>query len=101
MLFRSIFGGQYMAPDRIDLRWISAILTKNGAIEETGVTAAVLGHPANSVAVLANMLAADGLGLVKGDVVLTGSFTRQVYVQAGDVIHADFGPLGAFAVSFV
>jgi len=33
-------------------------------------------------------------------VLLAGSFTRPVPVAAGDVIHADYGPLGAIGVSF-
>jgi len=39
--------------------------------------------------------------LKKGQVVLGGSFTRPVDIKRGDVIHADYGPLGAIGVSFV
>jgi len=39
-------------------------------------------------------------GLKKGQIVLSGSFTRPVDIRAGDVIHADYGPLGAIGVSF-
>jgi 2-oxo-hept-3-ene-1,7-dioate hydratase len=39
--------------------------------------------------------------LEKGQIVLSGSFTRPVDVKAGDVIHADYGPLGAIGVSFL
>ena len=42
-----------------------------------------------------------GAKLKKGQIVLAGSFTRPVDIAAGDVIHADYGPLGAIGVSFV
>jgi 2-oxo-hept-3-ene-1,7-dioate hydratase len=60
-----------------------------------------MGHPAAGIAWLANKLAAVGARLEKGQVLLGGSFTRPVSVAAGDVIHADYGPLGAIGVSFV
>jgi 2-oxo-hept-3-ene-1,7-dioate hydratase len=59
-----------------------------------------MGHPAASIAWLANKLHALGGKLEKGQLVLTGSFTRPVDVGAGDVIHADFGPLGTIGMSF-
>ena len=67
---------------------------------ETGVAAGVLGHPANGVAWLANRLAPYDEFLPSGQVILAGSFTRPVFVQAGDVIHADFGELGAVTCRF-
>ncbi len=45
-----ILGGRPIKPDELDLRWISALLYRNGVIEETGVAAGVLNHPANGVA---------------------------------------------------
>ena len=72
----------------------------NEAIEETGVAAGVLGHPANGVAWLANKLARYDEILPPGQVILSGSFTRPVFAGAGDVIHADFGDLGAVTCRF-
>src|SRR5438874_7206041 len=40
----------------LDLRWVGALLYKNEVIEETGLAAGVLGHPANGVAWLANKI---------------------------------------------
>jgi 2-keto-4-pentenoate hydratase len=80
---------------------VSALLYVNEAIEETGVAAGVLGHPANGVAWLANRLAAYDEYLPAGQVILSGSFTRPVFVRSGDVIHADFGDLGAVTCQFV
>jgi 2-oxo-hept-3-ene-1,7-dioate hydratase len=76
------------------------LLYVNEAIEETGVAAGVLGHPANGVAWLANRLAPYEEVLPAGQVILAGSFTRPVFVQAGDVVHADFGELGAVTCGF-
>jgi 2-oxo-hept-3-ene-1,7-dioate hydratase len=74
---------------------------KNSEIEETGVAAGVLGHPALGVAWLANKLGAHDVRLEPGHLVLAGSFTRVVHAQKGDTLHADFGALGAIAVQFV
>ncbi|MES2941709.1 MAG: 2-oxo-hepta-3-ene-1,7-dioic acid hydratase [Pseudomonadota bacterium] len=95
-----ITGGRPVRPDAIDLRWCGALLYKNGVIEETGLAAAVLNHPATGVAWLANKLAPFGEYLEAGEVVLGGSFTRPVAAAAGDTFHADFGPLGNIAFRF-
>ena len=70
-------------------------------VEETGLGAAVLNHPGNGVAWLANKLAPHGEHLAAGEIVLGGSFTRPVACAAGDTFHADFGPLGSISVRFV
>jgi len=95
-----VMGGRTIRPHDLDIRWVGATLSKNGVIEESGVSAAVLGHPAAGIAWLCNKLAPLNDGLEAGEIVLAGSFTRPVSVAAGDVIHADFGPLGAIGVSF-
>lgn len=95
-----VLGGCIVRPFDIDVRWIAATLSKNGVIEESGVSAAVMGHPAAGLAWLVNKLAPLGDGLKKGDIVLAGSFTRPVGIAAGDVIHADYGPLGGIGISF-
>lgn len=96
-----ILGGRPMAVSAVDLRWVSAILYKNAVAEETGVAAGVLNHPATGVAWLANRLSAHGESLSPGDIILSGSFTRPVYVAAGDCFHADYGPLGSIPFRFV
>jgi 2-oxo-hept-3-ene-1,7-dioate hydratase len=87
-----VLGGRIFRPFDTDLRWISATLSKNGVIEESGVSAAIMGHPAAGVAWLANKLAPLGDGLKKGDIVLGGSFTRPIDIESGDVVFADYGP---------
>ncbi len=95
-----ITGGRLVRPFDVDIRWVGATLSKNGTIEESGVSAAVMGHPAAGMAWLVNKLAAHGSGLKKGQIVLSGSFTRPINIVAGDVIAADFGPLGSLGVRF-
>ena len=67
----------------------------------TGLAAGVLGHPALGVAWLANKICSYGHALEPGHIVLAGSFTRVVFAQKGDTLHADFGPLGGLAIQFV
>ena len=71
-----VLGGRPVRPDAVDLRWAGAMLFKNGVIEETGLAAGVLNHPATGVAWLANKIAPHDEQLSAGDVVLAGSFTR-------------------------
>jgi len=93
-----VTGGRPVRPDTLDLRWVGALLYKNAVIEETGLAAAVLNHPATGVAWLANKIAPYDEQLNPGDFVLAGSFTRPTTATRGDVLHADYGPLGG--VSF-
>ena len=51
-----VVGGRPVGPMDVDLRWVGGIMYKNSEIEETGVAAGVLGHPALGVAWLANKL---------------------------------------------
>jgi 2-oxo-hept-3-ene-1,7-dioate hydratase len=94
-------GGKPFRADAIDLRWCGGLLYKNGVIEESGLAAAVLNHPAHGIAWLANKLAQHDEGLAAGEIVLAGSFVRPVAGAAGDVFHADYGPLGSIAFRFV
>ena len=95
-----VLGGRPVKPMDVDLRWIGALLHKNGVIEETGLAAAVLNHPATGVAWLANKIAPYGEQLNAGDVVLAGSFTRPTPAALGDSFHADYGSLGSVSFRF-
>jgi 2-oxo-hept-3-ene-1,7-dioate hydratase len=96
-----VTGGRPVRPDALDLRWVGALLYKNAVIEETGLAAGVLNHPATGVAWLANKIAPYDEQLNPGDVVLGGSFTRPTQAVRGDVLHADYGPLGNISMRFV
>jgi len=96
-----VVGGRPIRPMDVDLRWVGGIMYRNGEIEETGLAAGVLGHPALGVAWLANKLGQHAVTLETGHLVLSGSFTRVVWAQKGDTLHGDFGPLGGVAIQFV
>jgi 2-oxo-hept-3-ene-1,7-dioate hydratase len=96
-----VTGGRPVRPHDVDLRWAGAMLYKNGVIEETGLAEAVLNHPGNGVAWLANKIAPHDERLNAGDVVLGGSFTRPTPAARGDVFHVDYGRLGSIAFRFV
>jgi 2-oxopent-4-enoate hydratase len=78
-----------------DLSLESVKLLKNGRLVDTGVGANVLEHPAKAVAWLANTLADVDDCLTAGEIVLSGSFTPAVDVEAGDVVTAEFGDAGS------
>jgi 2-oxo-hept-3-ene-1,7-dioate hydratase len=96
-----VLGGRPVRADEVDLRWVGAVFYRNSEIEETGLAAGVLGHPAMAIAWLANKLAPFGTVLEPGHLMLSGSFTRPVWASKGDTLHADFGPLGSVAVQFI
>lgn len=83
-----------------DLSLEGVKLRKNGRVVDSGVGAAVLGHPAAAVAWLADTLADLGDELSAGELVLSGSMTPAVDVAAGDVVTAEFGSTGAVTVGF-
>ena len=96
-----VLGRRRIAPRDVDLRWVAALCSRNGIIEESGVAAAVLDHPANGIAWLANKLSLHGVTLDAGLVVLSGSFVRPVPATAGDRFVADYGPHGSISCRFV
>jgi 2-oxo-hept-3-ene-1,7-dioate hydratase len=95
-----VVGGRPFRPLDVDLRWVGALLFRNGQIEETGIAAGVLNHPAHGVAWLANRLAPHGEHLEAGEIVLAGSFTRPVEISRGDIFHADYGRFGSVSCQF-
>lgn len=95
-----ICGGRRVEPREVDLRWVSALGYRNGVIEETGVAAGVLDHPALGIVWLARRYAEQGLALEAGQTILAGSFTRPIGVRSGDHFRFDFGPLDSFELSF-
>jgi 2-oxo-hept-3-ene-1,7-dioate hydratase len=95
-----VLGKQKFKPNEIDMRWMGAIVSKNGEVEETGMGAGVLNDPALGIAWLSNRLAQYGDFISAGQVVLSGSFIRPVETNHGDVIYADFGKHGSVGCRF-
>lgn len=95
-----VMGEARHAIDAQDLRWVGAIVTRDGKVEETGLGAGVLNDPATSVLWLARRMAEYGQQIEAGDIVLSGSFIRPIECPPGSEITADFGPFGHVAISF-
>ena len=95
-----VIGSQRHAVDALDLRWVGAIVKRNGEVEETGLGAGVLDEPATGIAWLANRLAQFGDYIRAGDMVLSGSFIRPVEALSGTRFDADFGTFGSVSINF-
>lgn len=95
-----VLGQERFDPRNFDLRWVGAIMSRNGEVEETGLAAGVLGHPANAIVWLANKLVGFGESVEPGEVILTGSFVRPVWAEPGDHLVGDFGRMGSVSVRF-
>jgi 2-oxo-3-hexenedioate decarboxylase len=83
-----------------DLQSVGMVLHKNGAVAATATGAAVLGYPAASVAMLANMLGERGRAIPAGVLILSGGATEAIEVAAGDQISVECQWLGAVSVQF-
>jgi len=79
----------------IDLAALQGVASINGKNVGTGHGRDVMGHPLDALAWLANHLAARGLGLWRGDIVITGSLVTSKFPKAGDAIRFEAGDLGA------
>jgi 2-oxo-hept-3-ene-1,7-dioate hydratase len=95
-----VLGPQRHAPEAVDLRWVGAILRRNGVVEETGLGAGVLDDPVTGIVWLVQRLARYGQGLAAGDIVLSGSFVRAVEAPPGSAFAADFGGFGRVGIRF-
>lgn len=95
-----VLGDERFDARSIDLRWSGAILYVNGEVEETGLAAGVLDHPAKGISWVCRRFAPHGIALEPGHIVLSGSFTRPVVANIGDRFVADYGPLGTVEVGF-
>ncbi|AZL12059.1 MAG: fumarylacetoacetate hydrolase family protein [Brevibacterium aurantiacum] len=95
-----VLGGNPVVVDAVDLRRVGALLYRNESVEDSGLAAAVLDHPARGIVWLANKLAEHGDVLQAGETVLAGSFTRPMWVSPGDTVHADYGDLGVITCRF-
>ncbi|MDG1168754.1 MAG: 2-oxo-hepta-3-ene-1,7-dioic acid hydratase [Sulfitobacter sp.] len=95
-----VLGTQQHSPDQVDLRWVGAMVFRNGEIEETGLGAGVLNDPAESVVWLARRMSQYGQKIEAGQVILSGSFIRPVECPSGAQIIADYGSFGTVSVDF-
>ena len=95
-----VLGSEKHAVDAFDLRWVGAITSRNGEVEETGLGAGVLNDPVESVVWLARRIAQYGQRIEPGQIILSGSFIRPVECPPGSRIKADFGNFGSVEIDF-
>ncbi len=95
-----IVGTPMRLRDAPDLSKVALTVTINKRTVDEATGDAVLGDPINSVAWLANKLAEHGRSLAAGELIMTGSFTKQHPIKKGNVIAADFGGVGNVTASF-
>ncbi|MEN6440358.1 MAG: fumarylacetoacetate hydrolase family protein [Syntrophobacter sp.] len=98
---RFVVGSRLVRPGDVNLRLLGMVLEKNGDVVNTGAGAAVMGHPAASVAWLANKLGQFGIALEEGEIILSGAITAAVDARAGDSFLISFQELGTVGVRFV
>ena len=79
----------------INLAALTGTASINGKTVGEGFGRDVLGHPLDAMTWIANHLASRGLGLWRGDVVITGSLVTSKFPKAGDVVRFEAGALGA------
>jgi 2-oxo-hept-3-ene-1,7-dioate hydratase/2-keto-4-pentenoate hydratase len=89
-----VLGGNPVKLTDVDVRRLSASLSINGQVMESGTASAVMGNPINAVVWLANKLHEFGVAMQPGDVILSGSFVKAIPFGAGDTIVALYDQLG-------
>jgi 2-keto-4-pentenoate hydratase len=95
-----VLGEAVLRADVPDLLAVTGRAIINGAEAGSGTGADVLGHPHHALAWLANHLAADGKGLRAGEIVLTGSLVKTVWLDAGDKAVMELSGLGTVSATF-
>lgn len=98
---RFIAGGTMVKPEDLDLKTLGVVMEINGEVVQTGAGAAVLGHPASSVAMLANMLGERGEEIPAGTFIMIGAITAAVQVNKGDSFCVSYQDLGTISGRFV
>jgi 2-oxo-3-hexenedioate decarboxylase len=92
---RVVFGNQLFDQRDFKIASIGVRVSINGEERAEGTSDAVLGNPADAVAMLANMMNKNGEGaLPKGSLILTGGITEAVLFDKGDHISAKFDGMG-------
>ncbi len=98
---RFVVGGMALSPAQLDLRTLGVVMEKNGQVVAIGAGAAVLGHPAAAVAMLANHLGRRGQEIPAGSLIMSGGVTEAVSMRAGDHVSLRIQHLGSVSLRFV
>lgn len=98
---RFIAGGTAKPVSELDLKTLGVVMEVNGEVVQLGAGAAVLGYPASSVAMLANMLGERGEEIPAGTFIMIGAITAAVQVNKGDSFVVRYQDLGTVSGKFV
>jgi 2-oxo-3-hexenedioate decarboxylase len=98
---RYVTGGRMRDIKDLDLKTLGVVMEINGEVVQLGAGAAVLGHPATAIAMLANMMSERGEILKAGSYILSGAITAAVGVKKGDNVTVKFQDLGTISFRFV
>lgn len=98
---RYVTGGRMRDIKDLDLKTLGVVMEINGEIVQLGAGAAVLGHPATAIAMLANMMSERGEILKAGTYILSGAITAAVGVKKGDNVTVKFQDLGTLSMKFI
>lgn len=94
-------GGRARYAEDLDLRTLGVVIEINGEIVAMGASAAVLGHPAEAIAMVVNILSEMDEVLPAGSFVMSGAITEAIAVKPGDSVIARFQELGSVSMRFV
>jgi 2-oxo-3-hexenedioate decarboxylase len=94
-----VIGSKWIDPMKLDLANLGMVMSKNGEVAQVGASAAVLGHPATSVAWAVNKLGEIGKGIKKGDVILSGAISEAISFEPGDSVQVQFAELGSVSLT--
>ena len=95
-----VLGDKTHDVSAFDLRWVGAIVSRDGEVEETGLGAGVLNDPVAGIVWLTRRMSQYGQDIRAGDVILSGSFIRPLETTHGTVIEADYGDFGTVKCTF-
>ncbi len=94
-----VVGDVGLPPDRIDLVGEAVEVLVDGEVVDRATGEAVLGHPAEALALAVNELARRGLAVEAGWTVLTGGLTDAVFARPGTTVTCRFATLGSVELS--
>jgi 2-oxo-3-hexenedioate decarboxylase len=94
-----VVGSIGLKPEQLDLAMEAVLVEVDGQVVDSATGAAVQGNPAEALALAANDLAARGLAIEAGQVVLTGGMTDAVFAPPGARIAFHFTNLGSIHIS--
>jgi 2-oxo-3-hexenedioate decarboxylase len=94
-----VLGSVARGAGDLDLAYEACLLEVDGQIVDAATGAAVQGHPAEALALAANLLGERGMALEPGWVVLTGGMTDAVHVKPGARVAAHFSTLGTITIA--